>query len=129
VGRGLKYRITNGTIDGIVTHMENAKEITERDWPVPVLRALRQAGASLRDARRRRRISTELMAQRIAVGRTTLHRLEKGDPTVAMGTYASALFVLGMVEQVAQLADIRFDSLGQALDEEQLPQRIRSRRS
>lgn len=112
-----------------MNHMENAIDIAERDWPVPVLRALRQAGEGLRNARRRRRISTALMAQRVGIGRTTLHRLEKGDPTVAMGTFASALFVLGMVEQVAQLADIRFDTLGQALDEEELPQRIRARRS
>ncbi len=109
--------------------MLNAIYKDESNWPPPVLRALSQVGSNLRDARRRRRISTALMAQRASIGRTTLHKVEKGDPTVAMGTYVSVLFVLGMVDQFAQLADVRFDELGRTLDEEQLPQRIRSRRS
>ena len=85
-------------------------------------------GANLRDARRRRRIPTALMAQRAAVARATLVKVEKGDPTVAMGTYARVMFVLGMVDQLTKLAGLQFDELGQTLDEEQLPQRIRTPR-
>ena len=44
-----------------------------------------------------------------------------------MGAYASVLFVLGMTERLAELTDPRFDRVGLALEEERLPQRIRSR--
>ena len=108
--------------------MLDANEGMDRDWPAAVLRALQQTGANLRDARRRRRISTMLMAQRAAISRSTLNKVEKGDPTVAMGTYATVLFVLGLTDRLAELADVRFDRLGQTLAEEQLPQRIRTRR-
>jgi len=79
----------------------------------------------MRDARRRRRISTIVMAERASISRTTLNKVEKGDPGVALGNYAQALFVLGMAERLSDLADIRTDALGLELEEERLPQRIR----
>jgi transcriptional regulator with XRE-family HTH domain len=100
--------------------------MTETTLPIPVRGALRKLGADIRDARLRRRISTSIMAQRALVARMTLHRVERGDPTVSMGTYATVLFVLGMTERLADLADVRSDRLGLLLDEERLPQRIRS---
>jgi hypothetical protein len=42
-----------------------------------------------------------------------------------MGVYATVLFVLGMTDRLADLADPRHDSVGLALEEERLPQRIR----
>lgn len=95
------------------------------DHPIPVRRALKTLGRDLRDARRRRRISTEIMAERASISRTTLSKIEKGDPGVAMGNYANVLFALGLAPGLAQLADVRNDTLGLELDEEQLPQRIR----
>lgn len=94
--------------------------------PLPVRHALRKLGADIRDARLRRRISTAIMAQRALVARMTLHKVERGDPTVSMGTYATVLFVLGMTDRLAELADVRFDRLGLLLEEERLPKRIRS---
>lgn len=102
---------------------------TEADHPIPVRRALRKLGANIRDARRRRRISTEIMAERASISRTTLAKIEKGDPGVALGNYAKVLFALGFATRLAELADVRDDSLGLELDEEQLPLRIRSRRT
>ena len=83
-------------------------------------------GADIRDARVRRRISTRIMSERTMVGRMTLYKAERGDPTVSMGTYATVLFVLGMTDRLADLADVRFDRLGLLLDEECLPKRIRA---
>ena len=60
--------------------------------------------------------------------RMTLHKLEKGEPGVSIGTVATVLFVLGMSERLAELADIRHDEQGLALDGERLPQRIRRKR-
>jgi DNA-binding XRE family transcriptional regulator len=98
--------------------------------PIPVKRALHKLGQDMRDARRRRRIPVGLMAERASISRTTLGKVEKGDPGTSMGIYARVLFVLGMVERIGELADVRSDELGLALEEERLPQRIRkSRRS
>jgi hypothetical protein len=55
----------------------------------------------------------------------TLNRIEKGDPNTSLGNYATVLFSLGMVERLADVADVRFDAVGLELEEEHLPQRIR----
>jgi transcriptional regulator with XRE-family HTH domain len=93
--------------------------------PLPLQRSLRKLGADLRDARRRRRIPTALMAERVGVSRTTLLKAEHGDPVVALGVYATILFVLGLSDRITDLADPSHDRVGLALEEERLPQRIR----
>jgi hypothetical protein len=65
------------------------------------------------------------MADRASISRTTLHKLEKGEPGVSMGSYATVLFVLGMTERLSDLADMKSDSVGIHLEEERLPKRIR----
>jgi transcriptional regulator with XRE-family HTH domain len=95
--------------------------------PLPVRRALKKLGSDIREARLRRRIQTTVMADRLQISRPTLRKLEQGDPTVGMGAYATALYVLGMVEHLADLADIARDPVGQQLSSEALPQRIASK--
>ena len=101
----------------------------EATLPIPVRRALRKLGADIRDARRRRRIPTTVMAERALISRMTLNKVEKGDPKVTLGIYATVLFVLGMTERLADLADPKHDSIGLSLEAERLPQRIRSPRT
>ena len=93
--------------------------------PLPAVRALRKLGRDLAVARRKRRISTADMASRLFVSRDTLWRLEKGDPSVAIGTLATAAFILQLHEQLMNLASPASDDLGLSLEEERLPQRIR----
>jgi DNA-binding XRE family transcriptional regulator len=93
--------------------------------PIPAKKALQKLGADIKDARRRRRIGTALMAERAFISRPTLHKVEKGDPNVSLGIYASVLFVLGLCARLADLVDARVDTLGRTLEEEHLPQRIR----
>jgi transcriptional regulator with XRE-family HTH domain len=93
--------------------------------PIPVRRALRKLGKDIRDARLRRRIPTEILAERASISRMTLYKVEKGDASVSMGTYATLLFGLGMIDHVANLADVGEDTLGRQLEEERLPKRIR----
>ena len=94
--------------------------------PIPVQKALRMLGKDINKARRRRRIAMELMSERAGFSRITLSKIEKGDPGVSMGAYASALFVLGMTERLEQVADISHDIVGRRLEEESLPKRIRA---
>jgi DNA-binding XRE family transcriptional regulator len=92
--------------------------------PIPVKSALRKLGSDIRDARLRRRIPVAVMAQRAYISRTTLVKVEKGNPGVAMGTYAAVLFALGMIDKLRELASARSDEVGLALEEERLPKRI-----
>jgi transcriptional regulator with XRE-family HTH domain len=93
--------------------------------PVPVTRALRKLGHDLRDARRRRRIPVAILAERASISRMTLNKVEKGNPGVSLGAYATVLFALGMAERLAGVADPRHDTVGLELEEEHLPERIR----
>ncbi len=93
--------------------------------PIPVARTLRKLGQDIRDARRRRRIPVAILAERASVSLMTLNRVEKGHAKVSVGAYATVLFALGMAERLADVADPRHDSVGQQLEEEHLPQRIR----
>lgn len=102
-----------------------AKERLSARLPIPVRRALRALGRDIKDARRRRRIPTALMAARASISRVTLAKIEKGDPGVALGNYALVLFVLGLSDRLAGLADPRTDVVGLELEGERLPERIR----
>lgn len=93
--------------------------------PLPVAHALRKLGRDLALARRKRGIATSDMAARLFISRDTLWRLERGDPTVAIGTLATAAFVLNLHDRLANLAAPATDALALSLDEHRLPQRIR----
>ena len=93
--------------------------------PIPVKRALHKLGQDIRDARIRRRIPTAILANRASISRTTLYKVENGDGNVSMATYATILFVLGMITRISALADASVDALGRQLDEERLPKRVR----
>ncbi len=93
--------------------------------PIPVISALRKLGQDINDARRRRRITAQLMAQRAGLSRSTIGKIEKGDPTTSMGSYGAVLFVLGMEKRLGDLVDSLHDFVGRRLEDENLPQRVR----
>ena len=68
------------------------------------------------------------MAERARISRTTLTKVEKGDPSVSGGIYATVLFILGLEDGLADLADARQDITGLRVADEHLPQRIRTPR-
>ncbi len=72
--------------------------------PPGVLRALQRLGENLAIGRIRRRESQSNWAKRIGVSRPTLIRMERGDPGVGIGIYATALWVLGRAEALPDLA-------------------------
>lgn len=98
---------------------------TTQKIPIPARRALQKLGRDLALARRKRRISTADMAARLFVNRDTLWRMERGDPTVSVGTVATAAFVLQLHDRLANLAAPATDELALGLDESRVPKRIR----
>jgi transcriptional regulator with XRE-family HTH domain len=66
-----------------------------------------------------------LVAERAFVSRGTLARVERGEPGVSLGIYATVLFVFGMADRVGELADSGKDPVGLALEDERLPRRVR----
>ena len=96
--------------------------------PLPVTRALRKLGHDIKDARRRRRIPMAIAAQRASISKPTLIKVERGDPGVSIGSYATVLFVMGMADRLSDLIDPKNDPVGLQLEEEHLPQRIRGAR-
>jgi transcriptional regulator with XRE-family HTH domain len=92
--------------------------------PARVRRSLAKFGADLSIARRKRRLTAAMMCERIGVSKATWQRMERGDPTVSMGAYAQALFVLGFGAPLEDLIDQRQDEQGLLLDLERLPKRV-----
>jgi transcriptional regulator with XRE-family HTH domain len=70
-----------------------------------------------------------MMAERLGVAKSTYIRVEKGDPSVAMGSYAMALFVLGASDRFGDLLDPGEDDVGLLLDESRIPRRVRTRKT
>ena len=71
----------------------------------PLVRTLlRTLIANLSIARKRRKESRKTWAGRIGVSEPTLARMELGDPGVAIGTYATALWMIGRAQALPELA-------------------------
>ena len=115
----------NSLHDIIIYIKYKMKSSSVSTLPVAARKALTKLGADITVARKKRRISTVSMAERAFLSRSTLARIEKGDPTVSMGAYLSVLAILGLAGHLGQVADRTNDTLGLDLDEDRLPKRIR----
>ncbi len=87
-------------------------------------RMLETLGENIRLARLRRRISVDLMAERAGISRATLWSVEKGAPSVGMGTYVQVLTILGLEKDLIKVA--LDDELGRKLQDAGLPLRKRA---
>jgi DNA-binding XRE family transcriptional regulator len=104
---------------------KNTRRLGPSSIPFPVRRALLKLGKDIREARIRRRIPTAVMANRASITRMTLYKIERGSPSVSIAAYSTVLFILGMIDRLAEIADTKFDEIGRSLGDEQLPKRIR----
>jgi DNA-binding XRE family transcriptional regulator len=93
--------------------------------PPQVRRSLVKLGRDISVARRKRRLTVTMMAERVSVSKPTFLRVEQGDPTVGMGVYAMVLFVLGLGTPLGDLVDAGRDDQALLLDAERLPERVR----
>lgn len=86
---------------------------------------LNQMGEQIRLARLRRHLTAELVAERAGISRMTLSNIEKGSPSVAIGSYAAVLHALnGMDKDLLLVA--KDDELGRKLQDLELPTRRRA---
>ncbi len=97
--------------------------------PLAARRILRKLGADIHDARRRRRLPMSVIAERAFTSRSTLQRIEAGDPGVGIGIVAAVLQALGLLDGLGEIADVSRDQVGQSIATAELPSRARPRRS
>lgn len=83
------------------------------------LEILKTMGEQIKLARLRRRLPTELVAQRAGISRATLWAVEKGSPSVAMGIYAAVLHALNNMDPDLLLI-AKDDELGRKLQDIEL---------
>lgn len=80
-----------------------------------IQRLLTEMGENIKLARLRRDISAELLAERAGISRATLHNVEKGSPSVAIGIYAAVLQALRLENDLLLVA--KDDVLGRKLQD------------
>lgn len=97
-----------------LTNLSDMSRTLQRPFP-SVEKQIRALGERLKLARLRRELPATLFAERLGISRDTLHRLEKGDPGIALGTYMRALRVLGLDKDMDVVA--RDDALGRKLQD------------
>ena len=95
--------------------------------PPAIHDALLRLGADLNTARRRRRLALSYLAERAGTTRQTISRIERGDPRVAMGTWAAVLLDLKLLPRLAELGVPGNDFQARFLERQHLPQRVRRR--
>jgi transcriptional regulator with XRE-family HTH domain len=84
-------------------HHEAYKMPTSHNPSASVRRALRKLGADIQDARKRRRLPMSVVADRAFTSRSTLQRIEAGDPGVGIGIYAATLQARGLLDASASI--------------------------
>lgn len=77
-----------------------------------------QLGENLKLARKRRKLTTIQVSERANIDRSTLYRIEKGDPRVSIGAYFNVLRVLGLQQDITKIA--ADDEMGRKLQDIEL---------
>ncbi len=92
-------------------------------FPPEVARVLKDLGEGLKIARQRRRQSQIDLAERLMISRATLQRMERGDPTVALGAWVTAAWLLGRLTDLQVVFNPDHDETGKRLERRYLPRR------
>lgn len=99
----------------------------KRSYARYTLAAIELLGKLVEQERKSRRMTARELADRLGVDRSTLQRLERGDPAVALGVAFEACAILGLplFGEDMQGMTMRLDEVGKRLA--LLPGRVRSR--
>lgn len=85
---------------------------------------LSELGENIKLARLRRKFSTEQVSERANISRPTLSSIEKGSESVSLGLYLQVLAVLGLAEDLLEVA--KDDVLGRKLQDLELEVKTRA---
>ena len=83
-------------------------------------------GQHIATARMRREWRQEDLAQKAGIHANTLRKVESGAPGTALGAYAAALWALGLLEHLAEVARPDRDAEGETLAAARLGERART---
>jgi transcriptional regulator with XRE-family HTH domain len=97
--------------------------------PAAVENALNRLGRNIRIARLRRKLSKEELAERIGISRYLAADIEKGKPTTAIAAYLGALWALGLLRDMREVADPDRDEEGKILEQARRPKTAPKRRA
>jgi transcriptional regulator with XRE-family HTH domain len=89
--------------------------------------AVRQLGRNLAMARKRRRWRQRDIEARTGLSRSTIRRIEAGDPSVTLQNYLLVMSLYGSVSELARIAEPDSDDIGRSL-EQSVPARVRVNR-
>ena len=96
--------------------------------PAAVENILNRLGRNIRTARLRRRLSMEGLAEQIGISRYVVADIEKGKPTTAIAAYLGALWALGLLTNMREVADPDRDEEGKILERARSPKTAPKRR-
>ncbi len=88
---------------------------------------LKTLGEQIKLARLRRNLTAELVAERAGISRSSLWKVESGNPAVAMGIYAAVLHALNNMDKDLLLV-AKNDEMGRRLQDLELITRKRATR-
>ena len=97
--------------------------------PAAVEEALERLGSNIRTARLRRRLPQADLAARMGVSRFVVADVEKGKPTTGVAVYLGALWALGLLGDMREVADPDRDEEGKTLELARGPKRASRRRA
>ncbi len=88
---------------------------------------LDELGENMKLARLRRKLSSEQLAERAGISRSTLIKIEKGDEGVSIGNYLNVLKTLGLEKDFLSIA--KDDQLGRKIQDAQITTKRRAPKS
>jgi transcriptional regulator with XRE-family HTH domain len=97
--------------------------------PFEVAEQIRELGTRIRAARTRRKMDQAELARTSHMARTTLHRIEAGNPACAIGAVYTVLWTLGLLSTAAGTADPDSDEHGKTLEAARQARRVRQPRA
>lgn len=111
----------------IVVMTQGTGKRADKSLPPMLRNLLKEIGANIKLARKKRSYSEMKLARLAHTSRRTIQRIEMGEPGVGIGIFASVLFILQLESDLKMIASPDRDDLGNFLMTRNLPDRIRDR--
>lgn len=89
--------------------------------------AARELGEYITTWRKLRGLTMQQLAERANTSRSTIAKLEHGDPTISFEIFLNTCGTLGVLDRVKEAVDPYENDLGRIRADQMLPQRIRNK--